>query len=426
MVRLLNHFRSVQIFWERYGNSILRIAVLLLAAAAAFRLLHEGLRLVVWDPSTLGGPNDLRNFQNAMKGFFAGQPIYEELKTSPYPPASYAIFWPFLGWLDLSKARLLWAFTLVLVLAWLIVLILRESKATTHAEKILLALFLLSMNGTGVTIGNGQLGLHILPALLSVLLLQHSGGRASLPADRKTMAGTETRPPRNTHLSIQNQIIAALLVLFALAKPTISAPFVWIVLFAPYGKRILFLAAIGYLAITCLALSFQPQPAIAVFESWFHRASIVALERGYGNLHAFLSSLNLDSWMAPASLLVFGLLGLWVYFHRKVEIWLVIGITALVARFWSYHRYYDDVLIILPMISLFRIAKSSGPGNEHGIVAGFLLSMIAFFNLARLHNISKLRFELITSANVILWMLTAAFLLYLARRQKIEARLVSS
>ncbi|MCI0416186.1 DUF2029 domain-containing protein [bacterium] len=398
----------MQIFWEKYGNRILRMAVVLLAIAATFRLLHESLRLVIWDLSTLGGPNDLRNFQNAMKGLFAGQPIYKELGTSPYPPASYAIFWPFLGWLDLSKARLLWAITLVAVLAWLIVLIIRESKATSHTERILAALFLLSMNGTGVTIGNGQLGLHILPALVTALLLiQHKD------------------------LSIQNQFFASLLVLFALAKPTISVPFLWILLFAPHGKRILFLTSIAYLAITWLALSFQPQPAIAVFESWFHRASIVALERGYGNLHAFLSSINLDSWMAPASLFVFGLFGLWVYFHRKVEIWLVIGITALVARFWSYHRYYDDVLIILPMISLFRIAKSSGLGNRRRdaratFVAGFLLSMIAFFNLARLHNISKLRFELITSTNVILWMLTTAFLLYLAQRQKVEAKLVSS
>lgn len=271
MVRLLNHLTRVQIFWERYGNSILRIAVLLLAAAAAFRLLHEGLRLVVWDPFTLGGPNDLRNFQNAMKGFFAGQPIYEELKTSPYPPASYAIFWPFLGWMDLSKARLLWAITVVTVLAWLIVLILRESKATTLTEKILLALFLLSMNGTGVTIGNGQLGLHILPALVTSLLLI-----------------------QQKDLSVRNQIFASALVLFALAKPTISAPFLWILLFAPHGKRILFLTSIAYLAITWLALSFQPQPAITVFESWFHRASIVALEKGYGNLHGFLNSINLD------------------------------------------------------------------------------------------------------------------------------------
>lgn len=384
----------LQSFWDLYGNRILRICVVLLAAAATFRLLHEFVRLAIPDPY-IQGANDLRNFQNAMKGLFAGQPIYKELGTSPYPPASYAIFWPFLGWLDLTPARMLWAITLIGVLIWFIVLLLRESKATSLTERILVALILLSMNGTGVTIGNGQLGLHILPALLTALLLT-----------------------QHRDVTIPNQIFTSLLVLLALAKPTISVPFLWILLFRPQGIRTLFLTFIGYLAITWLALSFQNQPVIAVFESWFHRASTVALERGYGNLHAVLGSADLNSWMAPASLFVFGLLGLWVYFHRNVDPWFIIGITAIVARFWTYHRYYDDVLIILPAISLFRIAKSYGPADVRGFVAGLLLTMISFFNLARLYNISRLRYELITSANVTLWLLTIAFLLYLARIQE--------
>ena len=381
-----------------YRDSLLRLAVVLLAAAAAFRLLNELLRLASPDPY-LQNANDLRNFQNAMKGLFAGQPIYEELRTSPYPPASYAIFWPFLGWLDLTQARFLWTITVVAALAWLIVLLIRESKANSLTERFLVALLLLSMNGTGVTIGNGQLGIHILAALVPALLLiqrKETDGRDALPAE----------------------ILVAFLVLFALAKPTITVPFLWIIFFAPHGKRILFVTFTAYLAITLLALSFQEQSAAAVLESWFRRASTVATERGYGNLHAFLSSIHMDSWMAPASLAVFGLLGIWMHFHRDVDLWILIGITALVARFWTYHRYYDDLLIILPMISLFRITKSSGAGNVQGIFAGLLLSIISFFNLARLYNISKLRFELITSANVILWILTMAFLLYLAGQQR--------
>jgi hypothetical protein len=40
-----------------------------------------------------------------------------------------------------------------------------------------------------------------------------------------------------------------------------------------------------------------------------------------------------------------------------VILWLLLGVTALVARFWTYHRWYDDLLILLPMIALFRIAQ---------------------------------------------------------------------
>ena len=397
--KVLKKFRRLLILWERYGNRILRLAVVLLATAAAFRLLHESFRLVLGDPQ-INGPNDLRNFQNAMKGLFAGQPIYRELHTSPYPPASYAIFWPLLGWLDLTQARLFWTASVIAVLAWIIVLIIRESKANSPLERILVALLLLSMNGTGVTIGNGQLGLHILAALLTALVLI-----------------------RQQNSSILQQCLAALLLLLALAKPTISAPFIWMVMFAPHGKRILFLTGIGYLIVSWIAVSYQHEPAVSVFQSWFTRASTVALEKGYGNLHALLSSVHLNQWMTPASLVVFGLLGFWVYLHRSVDSWLVIGVTAITARFWAYHRYYDDVLIILPMICLLRIAKASGSGNARGWIAGTLLAMISFLNLARLHNISALRFELMTTANVTLWLLTIAFLLHLAKRENVETEL---
>jgi len=383
----------IQVIWNRYGNRILFVAAVLLATAAAFRLLNEFWRLAFWDPQ-MKGANDLRNFQNAMKGLFTGQPIYRELNTSPYPPASYAIFWPFLGWLDFAKARLLWTFTIILVLIWLSILVVRHSKASTKLECTVAALLLLSMNGTGVTIGNGQLGLHVLAALLNALLI----------LDKKS--------------SLREQVFAALLFLFAVGKPTISAPFVWIVLFASYGIRVLVITGTGYLALTAIAVLHQHERVLSVFQSWFTRASLVALEGGYGNLYSLLHAFYLDAWMAPASLLLFALLGCWFYFHRNVDLWIAMGVTAIVARFWTYHRYYDDVLIILPMICLFRIAKSYGAGNATGIIAGFLLAVLAFLNLARLHNISLLRFHLITTAMVTSWLLTVSFLLYIAAKQK--------
>jgi len=35
------------------------------------------------------------------------------------------------------------------------------------------------------------------------------------------------------------------------------------------------------------------------------------------------------------------------------------AVAALTARFWTYHRWYDDLLILIPMIALFRIAKEA-------------------------------------------------------------------
>ena len=53
-------------------------------------------------------------------------------------------------------------------------LVLRESKAITPLERVFVALMPLSMYATGATIGNGQLIIHLLPALLFGLLLLYS------------------------------------------------------------------------------------------------------------------------------------------------------------------------------------------------------------------------------------------------------------
>ena len=69
-----------------------------------------------------------------------------------------------------------------------------------------------------------------------------------------------------------------------------------------------------------------------------------------------LAGLRLLKWQTPASLLVLFLLGCWTLRHRAGDVGLIFGVTAIVARFWTYHRVYDDLLILLPMVALFPIA----------------------------------------------------------------------
>jgi hypothetical protein len=73
-------------------------------------------------------------------------------------------------------------------------------------------------------------------------------------------------------------------------------------------------------------------------------------------------------------LLVLAALGVWAYYHRQQDLWLLVGVTALVARLWTYHRVYDDLLIVLPMVTLFRLAKQSPSADKSGLVAGVLLA----------------------------------------------------
>jgi hypothetical protein len=329
-----------------------------MALLAAAKLTDEMLRLV-WR-SDASAAVDLRLRYDEVQAWFAGIPVYQTLPVPTYPPATYAAVWPLLGWMPYEVARGLWAVTTVAALAWLTWLVVRESGVTGRWHQAAVALLLLAMNQTGVAIGNGQFILHILPPLVAAVLLIHRG-RGSWVED----------------------VIAAACLTFAMVKVTLAAPFLWLVLFAPpapgKGNRVwpwrlrpALLTAAGYTLLTLFAASFQEGSVVQQLREWMRVASAVSDHGGdYANLNAWLDSAGLASLVPALSLVVFVALGLWLHRYRHVDLWVRLGVVAIVTRFLAYHRLYDDVLIVLAFVALCRIATSvtsvtreAGPGVE--------------------------------------------------------------
>ena len=130
-----------------------------------------------------------------------------------------------------------------------------------------------------------------------------------------------------------------------------------------------------------------------------------------------LAALGLENWSLPASLLVLIALGVWVYYNRQKDLWLLLGVTAFIARSWTYHRWYDDVLILLPMVAFFRVIKQTPVVRERVIanvlLAITLLAMLApggFYLFPPPWNI------LYVIGQIIVWSLGLIFLLDLTRR----------
>ena len=386
---------AIRIWWTRHGITILRLACVVMALLAVLKLGDEFRRLLLEQGHN--GAVDLKLRHEAVHDWFAGQSLYQVRPTAVYPPASYVLLWPFLGWLDLTPARWLWAVTSVAALGWLVYLIVQESGADTRLECLFVALLALSMNATGVTIGNGQLILHILPMLLFALLLL-----------------------RRSRRQWRVRLLAAGLLLFALVKPTISAPFLWMVLFAGGGLTTIVLIALGYLGLTLFAVSFQEPTLTVLAREWIEGATVVAAEQGYADLHTWLASSDLHQWILWASLLVFAALGMWTYRHRKGDVWILIGVAALVARLWTYHRVYDDVLILLPMVALFRIAKREASTEGTGIAAGLLLAatILSMLAPARLEHFAWPWSFLFKGGHTLVWIMDLGFLLHGAHRDK--------
>lgn len=389
-----------------------------MALLAAAKLSDELVRLV-WR----SGPNaaiDLALRYTEVHRWFAGAPVYSALPAPTYPPAAYATLWPLLGWMSFDAARWLWASTTIASLAWFTWIIVRESGTTGAWQRAFAALLLLAMNQTGVAIGNGQLILHVLPPLVvGVALIQNGRG------------------------SWREDLIAAVCVTFATVKVTLAAPFLWLVLFAPalgpedrawpWRFRPGLLVATGYMGLTLFAATFQPAALVQQLRAWMDVARTIS-ERGgdYANLSAWLNDAGLARLAPVVSLVVFVGLGAWLYRNRDVDLWVRLGVVSIVTRFWSYHRLYDDVLIVLAFVALCRILTSvpgktnpverspadvaERPGRERAVAAALVATSMLFMLLpARLGIAAAPWRQIFTVSHTVTWLAMLAFLGWYAR-----------
>jgi hypothetical protein len=340
------------------------------------------------------GAIDLQILQRWTKDWAAGVPIYGPVKPALYPPATFVILWPLMGWLDFTSARWLWAATSLVVLVWMAFLIIRESGATSRRERIFVALMFLSMNAAGVTVGNGQLVLHVLPVLLTGVLLLRE-------------------PPR-----LDRDLIASLCIIAALAKPNITAPFLWLVLVVARRMRPVLMMVAGYVALTLVAAHFQGGDLLAMMRALLGRGVHEATRGGYANLSFWLGNAGMQAWILPAALVAFVMLGAWIYRHRQVDVWILLGVTALVARFWTYHRVYDDVLIIFAEVALFRIATRGDAREGRTAIAGALLWVTIFSMLlpGSWDLAGPLLYWIFSGSHTIVWLADLIFLLAAAHR----------
>ena len=385
----------LQSLWARRGKVLLRLSVAVMSGMAAFRLFKAFRDLFLG----LGLGDVTRIFTELVGRWFGGLPVYSYSILAVHPPATYVMLWPFVGWLEMTPARGLWIALNGAAIAWLVFLAVRESGAETRLERAFAALMPLCMYGMFLTVRTGQFGVFLLPMLVAGLL----------PLARN--------PP-----GWSRDPAAAALLLAALVKPTIAAPFIWIALFLPGGTRPVLLVAVGYAALTLFAVSFQPDDLAALLQDWQARSAELALTEGNANLHKLLNTVDLDDWILPASFFVLAAHGWWVYRHREVDPWLLIGATAIVARFWTYHRHYDDIVILLPAIALFRLAKNSPRENDNVAAAALLALTIAGTLIpVRLLSGHRLWSAGLTGGMALLWILLLVFLLKQAREERLRA-----
>lgn len=373
--------------WRRHGSTLLTIAIVCMVAAALWRLGNELPRLL-FGPD---GAFDMRLRYREVDRWFAGLPVYDDAERGDYPPASYIMLWPLLGWLPRPHARWLWGATTIVALVIIAMIAVRESGAHTRRQALLVAVLPFSVYATAATIGMGQIVNHVVALLLAgLLVLRHAGGRW------------------------RDDLIAAALLLPALVKPILSAPFFWIVCFRPGRLRPIVLVSLGYIALTLLAVTFQEGPLLNRLTGWL--AERPQALHGHTNLHKWMAHLGLAEWLLHASLVVLLATGAWIYRHRRADYWVLLGVAALVSQFWIHHRLYDHVLILIPMITLLRLAWRGPQPDGSDIAAGILFAMtwVTMHVPATMFMASAPLPALLEAGQAVTWLAVLAFLLHRA------------
>ena len=195
------------------------------------------------------GAIDLRMRWQEVNQWFDGRPVYGLLHNAVYPPASYALLWPVLGWSSTTTVRWIWAVISLIALFRLCSDLIRHGGGGEGAWRRLPALVALASYPVGASIGNGQLGLIVLPCLL-----------ASLPLIA-----------RRDRSWLGDGCLAALF-LVALVKPTLAGFFFWMLLFTAGSLRPAVLVCAGYTGLTCVASLFQRQGPVALTRGWLDQA----------------------------------------------------------------------------------------------------------------------------------------------------------
>ena len=377
-------------WWGRRGSGALRWAAVLMALAAVVWLSYETWRLL-WQGPPLGAI-DLQQRYTETRALFAGRAVYRLFAAASYPPASMTMLWPIVGWPSFAAARCLWALLTIVALVCTARMVVRDSGATTRAERRLAMLLPFAMYATGAATGNGQLTVLVVACLIASLPIL-------LRADRAMPLA-----------------LAVLGFVGALVKPSLAAPFFWMVLFRPKKPFPTIAIVAIYLGLTVIAGLAQPMSSVQLCHEFLLRTDDLstagAANYGHANLHSCLGAVGQPDWNAPVSLVLLGLLAVWTWRHRRADPWLLMSAAAFAARFWTYHGWYDDLLLLIPMITLFRVAKQ-GTTDGQKVWAGSLLAAMVCSTLAPggLYLLPSPWNKIYVVGQTVVWLAACAFLL---------------
>jgi hypothetical protein len=378
--------------WSRRAGWLLLAGITALALhRLAFAFPHAVLDLAPWSAVNVAYRYD------ELTRWFAGDPIYRaDFGRLTYPPATYVLLWPILGWLPLVSARVLYVAVTLGAAAAAALIIYRAAAGHPAQHRLLLVAVVAASYPLQASVFLGHVMPFIVVALcaLAAVLLQR-------------------RPT-----GLVTDAAAALCVAVSLIKPTLAPPLVAAVLLSgsPWRWRPALLS-VGVYAAFAIAASFaQPHDIVTLHAKWLRANSSHSvaheLDAALPNLHGWLAAAGLGSWGPLASLLVLAAFCVHVMRHRDADVWLLLGAGALIARLWSYHRPYDDAVLALAVLALVRLAGSREDASRSVAAILAVAASAALLTPAwALYDLEPAAIRVVYVVQTVLWIVLLAFLL---------------
>ena len=371
----------------------------------------------LWEVSGTGSI-DLKHRHGEIRSWFAGDPVYADTG-AVYPPASFVILAPLIGWMDYETSRRLWALASLVgmaCLAWL----LARSGSHDRLERAFLIVTVFCISPTQVALGVGQMINQLLPALWLGLLLvtKREGG-------------------------LREDLLGSALIVAASVKPNVFVPFGWIILFACPRWRPVALCLGGYVLLTIVGVAVRPESFSTLAAEWIANVGggdWVGSDKGtdwmttyagnqwlgesYSNLHKLMWTMGFDAGYAVGSVIVLAGFGVWVFRNRRADVLTLLAVAALVTRFWTYHRVYDDALLLIPLAALSRLMW-----KQEGARSKTLTQVLFFANWAMLMAPAQIMAGepplswMMEVTQSVLWLVTLAHLTIVARVDRFQTQL---
>lgn len=224
---------------------------------------------------------------------------------------------------------------------------------------------------------------------------------------------------RDGDLTPWRRAAAVALLIFSSSKLPVTAPFFLILIISLKDLRTMTMVGASYVFLTFFSLSFRDINILEFASKWTNETPHVVTVGGHGNIHHFLAPLGINNMLLPSSALMLAALAVWIYKFRKTDFWVQLGVAAIIARFWTYHRLYDDLLIIIPMAAVLRLLRNGGLSvNERGAASViFAASVVSFLIPGFFLQLPHPWGVLFQGGQMVIWLSLLAFLMYYAHAE---------